>query len=107
MSYVIFDVLYRDGEDLRGLAFEERRERLEVLARARDAQVQVVFKRLETAPALNTLRQLGSRGGGGLLAQGYLLDMPRATLLAEQPSSGAEDKEENVSGGFSFPPATL
>jgi EAL domain-containing protein (putative c-di-GMP-specific phosphodiesterase class I) len=54
---------------------------LELLHRAQDANVAVVFKRIETASSLQTLRELGATAGVSLMGQGYLLDEPRASLL--------------------------
>ncbi|MET0323359.1 MAG: EAL domain-containing protein [Duganella sp.] len=52
-----------------------------LLRRAQDAKVGVAFKRIETAQALQTLRELSATTGVPLLGQGYLLDEPRASLL--------------------------
>jgi EAL domain-containing protein (putative c-di-GMP-specific phosphodiesterase class I) len=74
-----------------------------VLQQAREAQIPVVFKRLESVHVLHSLRTLAEAVGGDVRVQGYLLDAPRAALLEEQPDAGIE----NVTRGFSFPPATL
>lgn len=58
---------------------------LQLLRRAQDANVGVVFKRIETDAALQTLRELAAQSGAPLLGQGYLLDEPRATLLPAHP----------------------
>jgi len=74
-----------------------------LLAQARGTEARIVFKRLESAQALDTLRRLGAQADTQPLAQGYLLDAPRAALREAQ----AKVKEENAPRGFSFPPARL
>jgi EAL domain-containing protein (putative c-di-GMP-specific phosphodiesterase class I) len=54
---------------------------LQLLERTRQAGVTVVFKRIETEPALQALRDLSAAAGVPVLGQGYLLDEPRATLV--------------------------
>jgi EAL domain-containing protein (putative c-di-GMP-specific phosphodiesterase class I) len=56
----------------------------EMLQRSAAARVAVVFKRVETQQTLNALRQLGDAVDVPLLVQGYLLDEPRAALLAPE-----------------------
>ncbi|CAN7281458.1 EAL domain-containing protein [Pseudoduganella sp. LjRoot289] len=56
---------------------------LALLEQARQAQVSVVFKRLETPQSLALLQRIGTAAGQPLLAQGFLLDAPRAALLGE------------------------
>jgi len=92
------NVLRFDARELPDLA-----ELAAVLQQARAAEVPVVFKRLESVSTLQTLRTLAEAAGGDVRVQGYLLDAPRAALLVEQADSGTE----NVTRGFSFPPATL
>ncbi|MDC8756468.1 EAL domain-containing protein [Janthinobacterium fluminis] len=46
------------------------------------AGVRVVFKRLETGRALDSLRRIGEASGLPIVAQGYLLDTPGGVLLA-------------------------
>lgn len=62
---------------------------LALLRRSADANVSVLFKRVETPQALTMLRQLGDAAGVPLLAQGYLLDEPRASLLRPEPVAAA------------------
>nr|WP_315400241.1 EAL domain-containing protein [uncultured Duganella sp.] len=62
---------------------------LELLRRSAGAGVAVLFKRIETPQTLTHLRQLSDAAGVPLLAQGYLLDEPRATLLAPEPVAAA------------------
>ena len=57
---------------------------LQLLERTRQAGVTVVFKRIETEPALQALRDLSAAAGVPVLGQGYLLDEPRATLVDVQ-----------------------
>lgn len=92
------DVLRFDARQLPDLA-----DLSAVLQQARAAQVPVVFKRLESVRVLQTLRALAEAVGGDVCVQGHLLDAPRGALLEELPDSGIE----NVTRGFSFPPATL
>jgi EAL domain-containing protein (putative c-di-GMP-specific phosphodiesterase class I) len=54
---------------------------LTLLRRSAEANVRVLFKRVESPQTLSLLRQLGDAAGVPLLAQGYLLDEPRAMLL--------------------------
>jgi len=54
----------------------------ELLQRCAAAKVGLVFKRVETPQALAALRQLSEVEGVPLQVQGYLLDEPRAALLA-------------------------
>jgi len=58
---------------------------LQLLARTRDAGVTVVFKRIETGEALQSLRTLSRDAGVALLGQGYLLDEPKAALVGVLP----------------------
>jgi EAL domain-containing protein (putative c-di-GMP-specific phosphodiesterase class I) len=53
------------------------------------AGAQVVFKRLESPEALARLRELSDAAGVPVLAQGYLLDAPRALLLGGAPVAQA------------------
>ena len=92
------DVLRVDARSLPALP-----ELLALLEQARAAQVPLIFRRLASAQALQTLRDLAEAGAGQVLVQGYLLDTPRAALLETAPDSALE----NGSRGFSFPPATL
>lgn len=62
---------------------------LALLRRSAEAHVSVLFKRVETPQALTMLRQLGDAAGVPLLAQGYLLDEPRASLLRPEPVAAA------------------
>ncbi len=55
------------------------------LRRSAEANVAVLFRRIETPQTLSALRQLGAAANVPLLAQGYLLDEPRATLLRPEP----------------------
>jgi EAL domain-containing protein (putative c-di-GMP-specific phosphodiesterase class I) len=55
---------------------------LQLLDRTQQAGVAVVFKRIETDEALQSLRELSATAGVPVLGQGYLLDEPRATLVA-------------------------
>jgi EAL domain-containing protein (putative c-di-GMP-specific phosphodiesterase class I) len=56
-----------------------------LLRRSAEANVAVLFRRIETPQTLSALRQLGAAANVPLLAQGYLLDEPRATLLRPEP----------------------
>jgi EAL domain-containing protein (putative c-di-GMP-specific phosphodiesterase class I) len=58
---------------------------LQLLERAQQAGVAVVFKRIETEATLHSLRALSAAAGVPVLGQGYLLDEPRATLVEVQP----------------------
>lgn len=58
---------------------------LQLLDRAQQAGVSVVFKRIETGATLHTLRELSATAGVPVLGQGYLLDEPRAALVAGHP----------------------
>lgn len=62
---------------------------LALLKRSAAAGVAVVFKRLESTQALAVLRQLGEAANIPLLAQGYLLDEPRADLLLIEREAAA------------------
>ncbi|MYN06380.1 EAL domain-containing protein [Pseudoduganella aquatica] len=65
--------------DARGLADEAGLAGL--LERAAQAGTRVVFKRMETLEALQALQRIGAASGQALLAQGFLLDVPRTALL--------------------------
>jgi EAL domain-containing protein (putative c-di-GMP-specific phosphodiesterase class I) len=65
--------------DARGLVDEQGLAGL--LERAAQAGVRVVFKRVETPEALLALQRIGAASGRALLAQGFLLDVPRTALL--------------------------
>lgn len=58
---------------------------LTLMARCRDEGVGLVFKRIETAAALERLQQLAGSASVTLLGQGYLLDQPRARLAEVAP----------------------
>lgn len=58
---------------------------LHLFERSREAGVGLVFKRIETAAALQRLQQLAASAGVSLLGQGYLLDQPRVQLLDVAP----------------------
>jgi EAL domain-containing protein (putative c-di-GMP-specific phosphodiesterase class I) len=62
---------------------------LELLRRSANAGVKLVFKRLETTHTLAVLRQFAESAGVPLLAQGYLLDEPRARLLTPERQAAA------------------
>ena len=76
------DVFKLDAREL-----QDHETLLTLLKRSAEAGVEVVFKRLESPQALAALRQLGEAAGVPLLAQGYLLDEPRASLLAVEPEA--------------------
>lgn len=77
----VFKIDARELHDTDGL--------LALLRRSAAADVALLFKRVETPQALTVLRQLGEAAGVPLLAQGYLLDEPRATLLRPEPVAAA------------------
>jgi EAL domain-containing protein (putative c-di-GMP-specific phosphodiesterase class I) len=60
-----------------------------LLRRCAAEGVDVVFKRLESTQTLTSLRRIGEQAGVAVVAQGYLLDEPRAALLELSPSAGA------------------
>ena len=77
----VFKIDAREMHDTDGL--------LALLRRSAAANVAVLFKRVETPQTLTVLRQLAEAAGVPLLAQGYLLDEPRATLLRPEPVAAA------------------
>ena len=62
---------------------------LDLLVRCAAAQVQVIFKRIETPEALQAVRRAATTSGLPLLVQGYLLDQPAATLGAAPQARAA------------------
>jgi bifunctional non-homologous end joining protein LigD len=60
--YVIFDLLYLDGEDLMGLPYEKRRERLEALELAGPAWQTPAYHRQDGAALLDATRDQGLEG---------------------------------------------
>lgn len=66
---------------------------LQLLIRAGEAKVQVVFKRVETPAVYERLRKLGSMAGHCIAAQGYLWDRPRATFA--QPADDVVNQERS------------
>jgi EAL domain-containing protein (putative c-di-GMP-specific phosphodiesterase class I) len=48
--------------------------------------IQVVFKRVENAGVLHTLKQLSADTGQPIHAQGFLLDMPKSALAENSPA---------------------
>lgn len=77
----VFKIDARELHDTDGL--------LALLRRSAAANVAVLFKRVETPQSLSVLRQLGEAAGVPLLAQGYLLDEPRAALQRPEPVAAA------------------
>jgi EAL domain-containing protein (putative c-di-GMP-specific phosphodiesterase class I) len=77
----VFKLDARELHDTEGL--------LALLRRSAAANVAVLFKRVEAPQTLTVLRQLGDAAGVPLLAQGYLLDEPRAGLLQPEPVAAA------------------
>jgi len=71
------DVIKLDAREL-----QDSEALLALLKRSAQDNVALVFKRLESTPALTVLRQLGEAADVPLLVQGYMLDEPRADLLA-------------------------
>jgi bifunctional non-homologous end joining protein LigD len=60
--YVIFDLLYLDGEDLMGAAYEDRRERLESLELSGPAWQTPAYHRGDGAALLGATRERGLEG---------------------------------------------
>ena len=77
----VFKIDARESHDTENL--------LTLLRRSAEANVAVLFKRVETPQTLTMLRRLGEAAGVPLLAQGYLLDEPRAALLQPEPVAAA------------------
>ncbi|MCU6497254.1 EAL domain-containing protein [Rugamonas sp. A1-17] len=71
------DVLKLDAREL-----QDSEALLALLKRSAQDKVALVFKRLESTPALTVLRQLSEAAEVPLLVQGHMLDEPRADLLA-------------------------
>ncbi|HYD97723.1 MAG TPA: EAL domain-containing protein [Noviherbaspirillum sp.] len=74
--------------DTRRMLHEGQAQRLLEICAAKN--VRVIFKRLENAATLHTLRQVAAASGVILHAQGFLWDLPQASLAfrprAEQPA---------------------
>lgn len=67
----------------------EAAQSVALLRRCQAERIAVVFKRLDNTQTLTGLRRIGEQAGVAVLAQGYLLDEPRAALLDARQSSGA------------------
>lgn len=65
-----------------------------LLAEARGLGIRIIFKRLENAKPLETLRELGVSGKQPIYAQGYLWDQPQP-LLALSDRTGAPTAESH------------
>lgn len=81
----VLDRLRPDVFKLDARELQDNEALLTLLRRSVEANVRVLFKRVETPQTLSLLRQLGEAAGVPLLAQGYLLDEPRAMLLPPEP----------------------
>jgi EAL domain-containing protein (putative c-di-GMP-specific phosphodiesterase class I) len=81
----VLDRLRPDVFKLDARALQDNDSLLTLLRRSAEANVRVLFKRVETPQTLSLLRQLSEAADMPLLAQGYLLDEPRATLLPPEP----------------------
>ena len=80
----VLDRLRPDVFKLDARELHDTENLLTLLRRSAAANVSVLFKRVEAPQTLTVLRQLGEAAGVPLLAQGYLLDEPRAALLPPQ-----------------------
>ncbi|USX29226.1 EAL domain-containing protein [Oxalobacteraceae bacterium OTU3CINTB1] len=80
----VLDRLRPDVFKLDARELHDTENLLILLRRSAAANVSVLFKRVEAPQTLTVLRQLGEAAGVPLLAQGYLLDEPRAALLPPQ-----------------------
>jgi len=60
-----------------------------LLRRCQADGIAVVFKRLDSTTTLTGLRRIGEEAGVAVVAQGYLLDEPRAALLEVHRPAGA------------------
>jgi len=68
----------------------EAEQTIALLRRCQHDGISVVFKRLDNTQTLTSLRRIGAQAGVAVVAQGYLLDEPRAALLDLGRSAGAQ-----------------
>ena len=85
----VLDRLRPDVFKLDARELHDTENLLALLRRSAAADVAVLFKRVETPQTLTMLRQLADAANVPLLAQGYLLDEPRASLLQPEPVAAA------------------
>ncbi|MET0266382.1 MAG: EAL domain-containing protein [Duganella sp.] len=76
----VLERLRPDGFKLDTRVLHDTAGILALLQRARDENVSVIFKRVESEQTLQTLLEFSESAGVPLLGQGYLLDEPRAAL---------------------------
>lgn len=80
----VLDRLRPDGFKLDTRVLHDTAGILALLKRAREENVSVIFKRVESEQTLQTLLEFSETAGVPLLGQGYLLDEPRAILQGVQ-----------------------
>lgn len=80
-------------------AIVQDREAEKLLSECARRGIGVIFKRVENAPMLALLEPLAASAGHALLAQGFLWDLPQASLAAERSHSAIALRGAGIDAG--------
>lgn len=87
----LLERLHPDAFKLDVRAITNEVEAADFLALCAAANVKVVFKKLATQKAFDSLQRIGAAAGVPVLAQGYLLDQPAAMLPSPRAAPGGPE----------------